>query len=216
MISNYKRAKVDGRVTTVMDLKEVLGNPYFQNKFTSVQIKDVVLPVKTSYDPTSAGLYISNNSKVGRIVYPNENDKEEYSSKNIIDFSNVQNMKELIEKQEEVKKLESEVLSNSDNLFKPIPKENDFPEMKALKQAICLKNIDIDAYTDRFGDNFNNDKRLLKGSSITMSKMKSICNKLDLKVTLTISDASPNVVNPMNDVISVDICGDANNNEEDE
>ena len=212
MISNYKRAKIDGRVTTVMDINDVLDNPQFQNKFISVQIGNTVLPVKSSYDPTSAGLYISTNSKIGRIVYPNDEDKEEYSSKNIIDFSDVQNMKELIEKQEEVKKLESEVLSNSDNLFKPIPKENDSPEMKALKQAICLKNIDIDAYADRFGDNFNNDKRLLKGSSITMSKTKSICDKLDLKVTLTISDASPNVANPMNDVISVDICG--NNTEE--
>ena len=213
MISNYKKAKIDGRVTTVMDIKDVLDNPQFQNKFTSVLINDSVLPVKSSYDPTSAGLYVSTNSKIGRIVYPSNEDKEDYSSKNIIDFSDVQNMKELIEKQEEVKKLESEVLSNSDNLFKPIPKENDSPEMKALKQAICLKNIDIDAYADRFGDNFNNDKRLLKGSSITMSKTKSICDKLDLKVTLTISDASPDVANPMNDVISVDICG-GNNTEE--
>lgn len=213
MISNYKKAKIDGRVTTVMDVKDVLDNPQFQNKFTSVMINDFVLPVKNSYDPTSAGLYVNTNSKIGRIVYPSDEDKEDYSSKNIIDFSDVQNMKELIEKQEEVKKLESEVLSNSDNLFKPIPKENDSPEMKALKQAICLKNIDIDAYADRFGDNFNNDKRLLKGSSITMSKTKSICDKLDLKVTLTISDASPDVANPMNDVISVDICG-GNNTEE--
>ena len=213
MISSYKKAKIEGRVTTVVDMKDALSNTAFQNKFTSVQVNDVVLPVKTSYDPTSAGLYISSNSKIGRIIYPSDEDKEEYSSKNIIDFSDVQNMKELIEKQEEVKNLESEVLSNSDNLFKPIPKENDSPEMKALKQAICAKNIDIDLYADRFGDNFNNDKRLLKGSSITMSKTKSICNKLDLKVTLTISDASPNVPNPMNDVITVDICGGYNEEE---
>ena len=80
---------------------------------------------------------------------------DEYSSDNAIDFSNVQNMRELIQKQEEVKRIESEVLSNSDNLFKPIPKENDTPEMKALKEAICMKNIDIDMYADRFLDNFN-------------------------------------------------------------
>lgn len=116
-------------------------------------------------------------------------------------------MKDLINKQEEVKRMESEVLSNSDNLFKPIPKENDSPEMKALKQAICLKNIDIDAYADRFADNFNNDKRLLKGPSITMSKMKSIGNKLDMKITLTISDANPNVPNPIGESITVDVCG---------
>ena len=99
------------------------------------------------------------------------------------------------------------MLSNSDNLFKPIPKENDSPEMKAMKKAICLKNIDIDAYADRFGDNFNNDKRLMKGSNITLSKAKSIGNNLDMKITLTISDARPDVPNPIGESITVDICG---------
>lgn len=214
MLSNYKKAKIAGRVTTVIKPAEALNNKAMQNKFTSVEINDTILPLKTSYDPTSPGFYIMNNGKIGKIIYPSDEDKDEYSSKNAIDFSNVENMKELIAKQEEVKKLESEVLSNSDNLFKPIAKENDSPEMKAMKKALCLKNIDIDAYADRFGDNFNNDKRLLKGSNITISKLKSICNKLDLKCTLTISDTSPNVPNPMNEVVTVDICGYDNGDED--
>lgn len=213
MINNYKKAKVDGRVTTVVSPQEVLNSPLYQDKFTSVEVNDMLLPVKKSYDPTTPGFYLMNGNKLGRIIYPSDEEREEYSSENAIDFSNVQNMRELISKQEEVKRLESEVLSNSDNLFKPIPKENDSPEMKALKEAICSKNIDIDAYSDRFLDNFNNDKRLLKGSSITISKMKSICDKLDMKVTLTISDASQNIPNPIGKSISVDICG-YNNDEE--
>ena len=76
-----------------------------------------------------------------------------------------------------------------------------------MKQALNLKNIDIDAYADRFGENFNNEKRLLKGSSITMSKLKSIGDKLDMKITLTITDSNPNVPNPIGQEISVDICG---------
>lgn len=207
MLNNYKKAKINGRVTTVVTPEEALTNPLYQDKFSSVEIDDVILPVKKTYDPTVPGFYISSSGKLGKIIYPNDDDKEEYSSDNAIDFSNIQNMKELISKQEEVKRMESEVLSNSDNLFKPIPKENDAPEMKALKEAICLKNIDIDVYADRFLDNFNNDKRLLKGSSITISKMKSICDKLDMKVTLIISDTSPEVPNPMGKEISVDICG---------
>lgn len=207
MLNNYKKAKVNGRVTTVVTPEEALRNESCQNKYTSVEINDVLLPVKKTYDPSSPGFYIMGSGKIGKFIYPSDEDREEYSAKNAIDFSDVQNMKDLINKQEEVKRMESEVLSNSDNLFKPIPKENDTPEMKALKQAICLKNIDIDAYADRFGDNHNNDKRLMKGPSITMSKMKSIGNKLDMKITLTISDASPNVPNPIGESITVDICG---------
>lgn len=214
MLRNYKKAKINNRVTTVVTPDEVLGNESYQNKFTSVEINDMILPVKKSYDPTSPGFYLMGDGRIGKIIYPSNEDIEEYSSKNAIDFSDVKTMKDLVNKEEEVKRLESEVLSNSDNLFKPIAKENDSPEMKAMKKAICLKNIDLDLYQDRFADNFNNDKRLLKGSSITISKMKSICDKLDIKVTLTLSDTNPNVPNPIGESITVDICG-YDNGEED-
>lgn len=207
MFRDYKKAKINNRVTTVVTPEDVLENESYQNKFTSVEMNGMILPVKKTYDPTSPGFYIMNSGKIGKFIYPSNEDKEDYSIKNAIDFSDVSTMKDLINKQEEVKRMESEVLSNSDNLFKPIVKENDSPEMKAMKKAICLKNIDLDLYQDRFSDNFNNDKRLLKGSNITISKMKSICDKLDIKVTLTLSDATPNVPNPIGESISVDICG---------
>lgn len=205
-----KKAKIEGRITTVVNPYDVLKDQSLQNKYTSVEINGFVLPVKTNYDSTNPGFYISGKGNVGVVKYPSNNDIEEYSTNNIIDFSNVSNMKELIAKQEEVKQLECEVLSNSDNLFKPVAKENDTPEMKALKKAICLKNIDLDVYADRFADNYNNDKRLIKSSSITMAKMKSIGEKLDMKITLTISDANPNVPNPMRESVTVDICGTDN------
>ena len=213
MLNNYKKAKINGRVTTVVTPLEALQNESYQNKFTSVEINDTILPVKKTYDPSSPGFYIMNSGQIGKIIYPSDQDRDEYSHANIIDFSDVTTMKELILKQEEVKRMESEVLSNSDNLFKPIVKENDSPEMKAMKKAICLKNIDLDLYQDRFGDNYNNDKRLLKGSSITISKMKSICDNLDIKVTLTLSDNNPEVPNPIGETISVDICGYENGEE---
>ena len=214
MLRDYKKAKINNRVTTVVTPEEALQNESYQNKFTSVEINDSILPVKKSYDPSSPGFYLMGCGKMAKIIYPSGEDIEEYSSKNAVDFSDVETMKDLISKQEEVKRMESEVLSNSDNLFKPIVKENDSPEMKAMKKAICLKNIDLDLYQDRFADNFNNDKRLLKGSSITISKMKSICDKLDIKVTLTLSDTNPDVPNPIGESITVDICG-YDNGEED-
>lgn len=208
MLKDYKKAKINGRVTTVVTPIEALKNEAYQNKFTSVEINGMILPVKKSYDPTSPGFYIMDpGSNIGKFIYPNNEDKAEYSSENAVDFSDVETMKDLINKQEELKRMESEVLSNSDNLFKPVIKENDSPEMKAMKKAICLKNIDLDLYQDRFGDNFNNDKRLLKGSSITISKMKAICDRLDIKATLTLSDISESIPNPMRESITVDICG---------
>lgn len=213
MFKDFKKAKIDGRVTTVVSPDEALEYEAYQNKYTSVEVNGSILPVKKSYDPTTPGFYIVANGKMGKIVYPSDEEKEEYSVNNAVDFSDVQTMKELISRQEEVKRMESEVLSNSDNLFKPIPREGDSPEMKLLKEAICLKNIDLDLYQDRFADNYNNDKRLLKGSGITISKMKSICNKLDMKVTLTISDANANVPNPIGKSITVDICGYENGEE---
>lgn len=207
MFNNYKKAVVNGRMTTVMNPYDVLSNNVFHNKFTSVEYDGLVLPVKTSYDPTSPGFYITSNGKVGKLIKPSNDEMNEYSAANAVDFSNIEDMKELINKQDQVKQMEAEILSNSDNLFKPVIKDNDSPEMKALKQAICLKNIDIDLYSDRFGDNYNNDKRLLKGSSITMSKLKSYCNSLDMKCTIIISDKNENVPNPMNQQVIVDICG---------
>ena len=207
MLNDYKKATINGKVTTVLKPHEVLSNSVFQNKFTSVEIEDVILPVKTAYDPSTPGFYVVCGGKIGKAIKPSDEDKNLYSVDRAIDFSNIESMKELVAKQEMVKKMESDVLSNSDNLFKPIVKDNDSPEMKAIKEAICRKGIDIDAYADRFGENFNNDKRLLKGSSITMSKMKSICDKLDMKCTLVITDSSSNVPNPIGSEISVDICG---------
>ena len=216
MLRDYKKIKINNRVMTVIKPEEVLQDKTFQTKFTAVEINGVILPVKTSYDPTSPGFYIMDNGNLGRIVNPSEEDMEEYSVSNAIDFSNIQNMKDLIKAQDEVKKLEEDTLINSENAFKPTIREDDDPEMWAVKTALHLKNMNIDNYADRFEENFNNDKRLLKGKSITNAKLKSICPKLDMKVTLTISDMHPDVPNPIGKDITVVICGDGNDVNEEE
>ena len=87
MINEYKKAKIDGRVTTVVKPDEALQYDIYQNKFTSVEIGDTILPVKTSYDPTVPGFYIMNGGKIAKAVFPNDKDKDEYSSSNAINFS---------------------------------------------------------------------------------------------------------------------------------
>ena len=80
--------------------------------------------------------------------------------------------------------------------------------MKALKQAITDKHIDLDKYESRFGPNFNNDKRLLRKNSITFGKLRSICDALDIRVTISIEDSAPDVPNPIGRTIIADITGD--------
>ena len=86
--------------------------------------------------------------------------------------------------------------------------------MIAFKQAIIDKHIDLDKYEQRFGVNYNNDKRLLKKDSITFGKLRDMCNALDIKATIEFRDANPNVPNPIGRVITAEITGESANVEE--
>jgi hypothetical protein len=136
-----------------------------------------------------------------------EEEKNEYSSSNIIDFNKANTMKDIIEKKEHVKSLENEIIVNSDNIFIPRIDDNDSNEMRALKEAVIAKQIDINAYAPRFGKNFANTKRLFNYNTISLGKLKSITDALDMKCTLTIEDKNQEVPNPINKVITADITG---------
>ena len=99
-------------------------------------------------------------------------------------------------------------------MFIPEIGSDDTPEMIALKQAIMDKHIDIDKYEQRFGPNYNNDKRLLKKGNITFGKLRSICDALDIKVTLTIEDSAPDVPNPIGRATTAEITGSSASEEE--
>ena len=111
-------------------------------------------------------------------------------------------MKDFLSKNAQIRDMESTILSEIDSVFTPSIGENDSPEMKAFKEAIIMKHIDINKYAPRFGDNFLNDKRILKTGSITMNKLISMCQKLDIEVQLTLRDASDDVINPMSEEIT--------------
>lgn len=203
---DLKKAIIDDKMTNVVELDTILERPNdFPARITSFEYEDMILPVKSTPNGDVPGLYIYPDTGIGRITLPAESEMDLYSRDGIIDFSDAKTMQDVISKQEEVKKAEATLLLNSDNVFILNIKENDSPEMKAMKEAINCKHIDIDAYSDRMGPNHNNDKRLLKGSSITMQKLKSICQALDISCSLTIKDASENVPNPIGKEIVVDI-----------
>ena len=99
--------------------------------------------------------------------------------------------------------IQHDIITTSDNVLKLNVGEMDTPEMKALKNAINSKAIDKKQYEDRF-DQFQNDMRLLKGSSITLGKLISICSAFDIDAELTLKDKD-DAPNPMGQEFTVEL-----------
>ena len=99
--------------------------------------------------------------------------------------------------------IENEILTNKDNIFNLNIGPDDTPEMKAVKEAINLKQVDIKQYENRF-DQFQNDIRLLKGKSITLGKLISTCNNFDISAEITLRDRE-GCANPMNSEIKINL-----------
>jgi len=68
-----------------------------------------------------------------------------------------------------------------------------------------LKHIDINKYAYRFGDNFNNDRRLFEKDTITLAKMKTIAEALDMDCYIIFEDREPGVPNPIGTQIKAKI-----------
>lgn len=145
-------------------------------------------------------------------VFPN--DIAAYSVSNIIDYSNAQSLRDVIMTSQRIASAEASILTTIDNVFVPEIGPNDTPEMIAFKQAIIDKRIDLDRYEQRFGPNYNNDKRLLKKPNITFGKLRDMCNALDIKVTVMFEDMSPDVPNPIGRQIVTEITGNPTTIEE--
>lgn len=127
----------------------------------------------------------------------------EYSQANIIDFSEARTLRDVIATQDRLNREERSILTTINSLTVPTIGETDEPAMVALKEAIVAKHIDLDSYDYRFGQsNFPNDKRLLKKDTISLKKLVAYCNALDIRATLTLSDAYDDVANPMGHEIS--------------
>lgn len=202
-----KKAKIDGKIINIVDWDTYnkFGNE-LDNNYNGIQVNNCILPLRGKND-LRPGIYNDGNNVFYRLKFPDKTDMEDYSPKNIIDFDNASNIKEIIEKQNKLKSMENSILTTADNIFIPQVDPNDSSEMIALKKAVIAKHIDLDKYEQRFGSNYNNDRRLFNKNSITLVKLKSIADALDMKVSLSIEDKDEDVPNPIGSKITVDITG---------
>ena len=192
----------------------VSRDEYFQNRdfydpnYTALQYDGYIYPIRTSYGILdNVGVLPSNTVD----LINTSGITEEYSSDNIIDMGNNRNMQDVLDKAEAVKSIENELVLTTDNVYKASYDDADSPALVALKMATEKKNCNPDLYAYRFGANYNNDIRHLKKNNkkkkISLDKLVTIADNLDMKVTLSIEDKSPNVPNPMGEKVTVILNG---------
>lgn len=210
---DVKKAKIENKILDVVSYEKYTSNlEVYANTNTAIEVElngeEYILPYRNPTDDRP-GVYPVGNT-INFIKKPKEG-QVEYTTENIIDFSNVNNMSDMISKQSQLRNIETEILTSPDDIFIPRIGENDSPEMVCLKTAVIKKHIDIDKYAPRFGPNHANDKRIFKDSSTTLFKMLRICNNLDIEVELTLRDKSPDVPNPIGEEVSVILTGNGGN-----
>lgn len=200
-----KKIEINHKLYNVVDPSEYTRTQScYSAKTTAVQIGDVVLPVRSSTDNLPGVYYTNGRDLMAKVVKPSEDQQQEYSADKIIDFTNAHDIGEVMRKNDLLRNIQEDLMvSGKDNILCLPSSPEDTPEMRALKAAINAKQIDKKQYEDRF-DQFQNNMRLLKGKSITLSKMKEICTGFDIACKLTLKD-KPGAVNPMNTEISLDL-----------
>lgn len=204
------KAAINGQVVDVITREEYFNNPdlYKNGSYAvkSLHNDEVLLPIKGTYTDncTLPGVY-SLGPEITVDVDPDNAFISRYIPDKYISMSNSDDIKELIKEGDAMRKLDEPFLTSPDNItFIPV-KDNDQPEMKALKMALNAKNIDLDKYASRFGENFPNDKRQLKNPNATLKIIKRFCENCDMDAVLTFRDKNPDVPNPMNTEISVSL-----------
>lgn len=204
----FVKAKVAGTIIDITDLDGISRATVDDNNYLGTILHGIVYPLRGVTD-TRPGIYKCSNLYM-RVVKPDRNEIDSYraTSESIVDFDDTKSIRDIITAKNKFRKMESTVLTSVDNITTPIIDPNDAPEMKALKEAIIAKHIDLNKYEARFGPNFNNDRRLLDKNSITLTKLKSMGDALDIEVSLTLRDKSPSVPNPMGKVITVTVTGE--------
>lgn len=206
------KAVANDQVYDVVTMKEFYKNHQLyegrSDVATFVKNKDtgnkLLLPIKKYVEnPTLPGVY-----DAGCVTFtkmPDQAFEEKYIPKEVVTMNSVSDIKTLIEAGDKMKKLDEAIITSPDNItYIPI-KEEDQPEMVALKSALNAKHIDLDTYAYRFKDNYPNDKRQLKSSSATLNIIKRYCQNCDMEAVLTLKDRTPDVPNPMNREISVSL-----------
>lgn len=204
------KAAINGQVVDVISTENYFENPdlYKNSSYAmrSKQNKNILLPIKNEYSDncTIPGIYSLGNVACVEIL-PDEAFEKRYIPDQYISMSNKDDIVDIIKKMDAVKKLDEPFITSPDNITNIPIRDNDQPEMKALKMALNAKNIDIDKYAGRFGENFPNDKRQLKNNNATLKIIKRFCENCDMEAILIFRDKNENVPNPMNKEIMVSL-----------
>ena len=211
---SLEKAKINDAIYDVIDIEEYYKNPSAYGSYTAINGRDgFIYPIRTKTD-TRPGFYPTGG--LDFFKQPVGGEVNVYTQQNVINFKDATSLREIIQTQQKLESEERTILTTIDNVFAPEITNGDTPEMRALKQAVLDKHIDLDKYESRFGPNYNNDKSLLKKNSITFGKLRSIADALDIKVSMTIEDAAPDVPNPIGRAITVDLTGGQTTLEEEE
>lgn len=199
-----KKMQINNKIYNVVTMSEyVATQELYDEKFTAIQDHGIVLPIKQKTD-VGPGYYIQSDSMVHTIVKPPEQDINKYSESNIIDYNNAKSIGDIMKNNNMLRDIQSEFITDDENILNLKITDDDTPEMKALKTAINYKQADKSQYEDRF-DQYQNDMRLLtKGTSITLGKLISICSVFDISAELVLRDKE-GAPNPMNTEISIDL-----------
>ena len=205
---------INNDMYSIVDCEEYFKNPELYAQFYAIKMPDgnlyPIRQIKTdSGQYPTVGAYCTPEAVYFRKPATEEELKTySFDSGGVIDFGAVDNMREYIMTKKRLANAERAILTNIDNIYVPETTPDDTPEMIALKQAIADKHIDLDKYEQRFGPNYNNDKRLLKKNNITFRKLRSVCKALDMKATIIFEDANPDVPNPIGRAITAELVGD--------
>lgn len=220
-----KVAAINGKTYNVYNHENFTDNRELlaEDDQTAVEIErdgaNFILPVRSQSADGSMdrpGVYCK--GPINFFSFPKTKEEREIYSpdkKYVFDINNITDMQQYITEKEKFDQSVNKLLETSegdDEIFLPPRLETDSAEMRALKECIIEKHIDLDKYSERFGDNYPNDKRKLKDDQITSFLLKRMCTNLDIEVDMIFRDANDNVPNPMNKTIVVNIVpGNGNN-----
>lgn len=215
------KAPINGQTFDIIEYEEYRANfdAYYGRSDVAIAVdyrgRDMMLPLRGAYNgSTIPGVY--NAGCIDFIVKPEEGFADKYipDPSSVICLSNTDDIRELIMKEDSVKKLDEPFITTPDNITNIPINPNDQPEMVCLKKALNAKKIDIDKYAGRFGDNYPNDKRQLKSKGATLNIIKRYCKNCDMEALLILRDANPDVPNPMNTEICVSLTSLAEEDDE--
>lgn len=217
MLSIYdKLVNIQGKQYGVFSLKEFNEKMEVlkDDSHCAVEItkdgKSMILPIRTKSSSASLdkpGIY-SSDGKISIIAYPNKDEESAYmpEGEDVLVFNDHMSLQSLSDAKKKLDENINRLVENDGgDIYKPPLLETDTAAMRAMKESILAKSIDLDKYKDRFGTNYPNDKRKMKDSDITLNMIERMCKNLDIKLDLVFSDMDENVPNPMNKIIKANI-----------